>query len=163
MNRARQEGPTRKPSAGQMQSNGGTIPAFLPVSIGPIANGGISIVTVASVDGHACCAGMCSRIDLVRVIASVPQWFPLGDSDKPRASRRGKYFPEWIRANGGPPARRDRLSPGVFVYRWPALKLATQKAPRHIPLSAESSNGRQGFWVTQSASHTVKEGPSSVR
>jgi hypothetical protein len=55
--------------------------------------------------------------DLLRVIACVPQWLPLGNRHKARASRRGKYLPEWIRANGGPPARRDRLSPEVFVHR----------------------------------------------
>jgi len=67
--------------------------------------------------------------DLLRVIATVPQWFPLGSRDKARASRRGKYLPEWVRANGGPPARRDRLSPGVFVYRIARVEIGDTEGP----------------------------------
>jgi hypothetical protein len=56
--------------------------------------------------------------DLQRTIARcVPLWFALGDGDKPRASRRGKYLPEWVRANGAPPGRGNRLSPNVFTQR----------------------------------------------
>jgi hypothetical protein len=55
--------------------------------------------------------------DLLTVIATVPQWLPLGDGKKARASRRGKYLKEWVRANGGPPKRGDRLSPRVFTRR----------------------------------------------
>lgn len=67
--------------------------------------------------------------DLLRVVACVPQWFPLGDRDKPRASRRGKYLPEWIRAKGGPPARGDRLSPNVFVHRMARVEIGDTKGP----------------------------------
>lgn len=55
--------------------------------------------------------------DLLTVIATVPQWLPLGDGEKPTASRRGKYLWEWVRANGGPPPRGDRLSSRVFTRR----------------------------------------------
>jgi hypothetical protein len=55
--------------------------------------------------------------DLVRVLARVPLWMNLGARDKPHAGRRRRYFKEWVRANGGPPARRDRLSPKVFTGR----------------------------------------------
>lgn len=56
--------------------------------------------------------------DAQQVIAEcVPLWFALGDGEKPRASKRGKYLPEWVRANGGPPKRGDRLSPNVFTKR----------------------------------------------
>ncbi len=55
--------------------------------------------------------------DLLTVIASVPYWLSLGSREKPWASRRGNYLKEWVRANGGPPARRDRLSSRVFVNR----------------------------------------------
>src|SRR5271169_5501382 len=41
--------------------------------------------------------------DLLAVIATVPMWLPLGRLEKPRASRRGNYLKEWVRANGGPP------------------------------------------------------------
>src|SRR5438309_4461 len=53
--------------------------------------------------------------DLMRVIARVPWWMNLGSRDKPHAGRRKRYFKEWILANGGPPARYDRLSPKVFT------------------------------------------------
>jgi hypothetical protein len=55
--------------------------------------------------------------DLARLIARVPLWWSLGSGKRPRASRRGKYLAEWVRANGGPPLRGDRLSPNVFRYR----------------------------------------------
>jgi hypothetical protein len=55
--------------------------------------------------------------DLLTVIASVPYWLSLGSKEKPWASRRGNYLKEWVRANGGPPIRGDRLSPRVFTQR----------------------------------------------
>lgn len=55
--------------------------------------------------------------DLLRVIASVPMWLALGTDSKPRASLRGKYLNLWVRANGEPPHRGDRLSPNVFGRR----------------------------------------------
>lgn len=55
--------------------------------------------------------------DLLTVIASLPMWLPLGNREKPQASRRGKYLQEWVRANGGPPARGGRLSPRIFTQR----------------------------------------------
>ena len=55
--------------------------------------------------------------DLVRVLARVPWFLSLGEREKPHAGRRGKYLKEWVRANGAPPKRGDRLSPRVFVRR----------------------------------------------
>jgi hypothetical protein len=56
--------------------------------------------------------------DLQSTIAKcIPLWFALGDGEKPRASRRGNYLREWVRANGHPPGRGDRLSPNVFTQR----------------------------------------------
>ena len=50
--------------------------------------------------------------------------------------------------------------PRVSLFtEWLAWKLATPKAPRPIPWCAESLNGKRVLGVTQSASHTVKEGP----
>jgi hypothetical protein len=69
------------------------------------------------------------RDDLQGLIARVPQWFSLGAGDKPVASRRGKYLVEWVRAKGGPPARRDRLSPRVFVRRMARVKIADTESP----------------------------------
>ena len=74
--------------------------------------------------------------DLLRVIATVPQWLPLGDGGKPTASRRGKYLPEWVSANGGPPTRGDRVSPRVFTRRMARVEVGDtdpEKSP--VPYS----------------------------
>ncbi len=97
--------------------------------------------------------------DLVRVIALRPSVVPLGSRDKPHASRRGKYLPEWIRANGGPPARRDRLSPECLFTGWRAWKSETRKALRHIPWCAKSLNGRRVSGSLSQQVTPVKEGP----
>jgi hypothetical protein len=96
--------------------------------------------------------------DLARVIASVPQWFPLGSQEKPRASRRGKYLPEWIRANGGPPARGDRLSPGVFVYRMARVEVGDTEGP--APYSVVR---RIIEWETGFPGHSVCKSTSQGR
>ena len=96
--------------------------------------------------------------DLVRVQACVPQWFPLGSRDKPRASRRGKYLPEWVRANGGPPARRDRLSPGVFVYRMARVEIGDTEGP--APYSVVR---RIIDWETGAPGHSVSKSHSQGR
>jgi len=61
--------------------------------------------------------------DLMRVLARVPLWLNLGGRDKPHAGRRRKYFKEWVRANGGPPGRQDRLSPRVFTGRMARIQI----------------------------------------
>ena len=71
---------------------------------------------------------------LSHVIAGVPLFFSLGKGEKPRASRRGKYLPEWVRANGGPPERWDRLSPRVFLRRFARIEIHDTKGP--APYSA---------------------------
>jgi hypothetical protein len=93
--------------------------------------------------------------DLLKVIACVPQWFPLGSRERPHASRRGNYLPEWILANGGAPARRDRLSPGVFVHRMARVEIGDTEGP--APYSVvrriiEWETGRPGHSVSKSHS-----------
>lgn len=97
--------------------------------------------------------------DLVRVLAHVPFWLNLGTGDQPDAGRRRKYFKEWVRANGQPPSRRDRLSPRVFTGRMAHVEIGDTKgdAPYSVVrdiVSWESGPRR----VTQSSSHTVKGG-----
>jgi hypothetical protein len=68
--------------------------------------------------------------DLVQVKARVPMWLPVGQGNKPHASRRGRYALEWVNANGGPPVRGDRLSPRVFTRRIARVEIAdTTKGP----------------------------------
>jgi hypothetical protein len=38
----------------------------------------------------------------------------LGRGSKPEVGKRSKYYAAWIMASGGPPRRKDRLSPRVF-------------------------------------------------
>jgi hypothetical protein len=54
---------------------------------------------------------------LMEGVARVTWFLNLGTGKKPHAGRRGKYWAAWIRANGGPPKRGDRLSPTVFAGR----------------------------------------------
>jgi hypothetical protein len=96
--------------------------------------------------------------DLARVIATVPQWFPLGCREKPHASRRGKYLPEWIRANGGPPARHDRLSPSVFVRRMARVEIGDTEGP--APYSVVR---RIIEWETGPPCHSVSKSTSQGR
>jgi hypothetical protein len=111
--------------------------------------------------------------DLLTVIATLPQWFPLGDGEKPRAARRGKYLKEWVRAHGSPPTRGDRLSPQVFVRRMARVEVGVtdpEKSPvpysvvRRIvswetgPVSGHSvikshSQGRHGLSRTETGSY----------
>ena len=71
--------------------------------------------------------------DLLTVIATVPMWLSLGEGEKPHASRRGKYALEWVRANNGPPARNDRLSPSVFRHRMALIEVG-DKDPSKSPI-----------------------------
>jgi hypothetical protein len=93
--------------------------------------------------------------DLLRVLACVPMWFHLGDGRKPRASRRGKYFPEWIRANGAPPVRKDRLPPSVFVYRMARVKIGDTKGPAPYSVVREIIE-----WETGLRGHSVNKSHS---
>jgi hypothetical protein len=102
--------------------------------------------------------------DLIRVLARVPLWMNLGARDKPHAGRRKRYFKEWVRANGKPPERNDRLAPRVFTQRIARIEIGDTKgdAPYSVVreiISWETSPRR----VTQSASHTVKDGMGEVQ
>jgi len=100
--------------------------------------------------------------DLTRVIATVPYWLAIGRKDKPHASRRGKYFHEWVRANGGPPARGDRLSPRVFMHRMARVEVGVtdpEKSP--VPYSVVK---KIVHWKTgASTGHTVSKSHSQGR
>ena len=57
-------------------------------------------------------------------MGTIPMWMNGGNGDKPKAGRRSLYLPAWVKANGGPPARKDRLSPRVFVKRMARVRVA---------------------------------------
>jgi hypothetical protein len=66
-------------------------------------------------------------------LGTVPMWFNGGAGKKPKAGRRTLYFPAWVKANGSPPGRKDRLSPSVFVRRMAQVRVADTSGP--IPYS----------------------------
>jgi hypothetical protein len=102
--------------------------------------------------------------DLMRVLARVPVWMNLGERDKPHAGRRNRYFKEWVRANGEPPARQDRLSPKVFTGRMARVEVGDAKGDAPYSVVWKIVSWETGACrVTQSASHTVKEGMAQVQ
>jgi hypothetical protein len=62
-------------------------------------------------------------------LGTIPMWFNGGAGERPKAGRRTLYFPAWLKANGGPPARRDRLSESVFVRRMARVRVGDTKGP----------------------------------
>jgi hypothetical protein len=73
-------------------------------------------------------------VDLQRTLAyCVPLWWSLGEGVNPRASRRGKYLREWVRANDGPPSTGNRLSPRVFTQRFARVEIGDAVSP--VPYS----------------------------
>jgi len=91
--------------------------------------------------------------------ACIPMWLSLGTSNKPRAGRRGKYFPEWIRANGGAPTRGDRLSPRIFRRRFARVEVGdTTRGPAPYSVVKKILFWETGGGVTQSGSQPVNDG-----
>jgi hypothetical protein len=68
-------------------------------------------------------------------------WFlNLGKKDKPNASRKSRYWGAWIKANGGPPQRRDRLSPRVFCGRMALVEVGdTTKDSKQNPVTGDEA------------------------
>jgi len=58
---------------------------------------------------------------------TIPMWFNGGAGESPIAGRRTLYLPAWVKANGGQPTRRDRLSPSVFVRRMARVRVGDTK------------------------------------
>jgi hypothetical protein len=57
-------------------------------------------------------------------IARLTWFLNLGSGEKAHATRRKNYWAAWVKANGGPPKRMDRLSPRVFVRRCATVLVA---------------------------------------
>ena len=102
--------------------------------------------------------------DLTTVIATVPYWLSIGSKVKPHASKRSKYLREWVRANGAPPTRGDRLSARVFVRRMARIEVGeTDPTKSPVPYSVvkriiqwETGGGR-GQSVTKSHNQDRQE------
>ena len=100
--------------------------------------------------------------DLSRVIARVPLWWSLGDGDRPRASRRGKYLKEWVRANGSPPPRGDRLSPRVFRHRMARVEV-DDTDPKKSPIPYSVVRKIIAWETGAPAGHSVNKSHSQGR
>lgn len=93
--------------------------------------------------------------DLVTSVATgIPFWLNGGCNKKPHAGRRSRYFQEWIRANGGPPARKGLMTRSVFVKRW--ARVAIDSSQGLAPYSfvkeiLEWNTGSTSQSVTQSS------------
>lgn len=60
---------------------------------------------------------------LMEVVGRLTWYLNLGTRERPHAGRRGNYWAAWVTANGGPPKRRDRLSPRVFEGRYARVRV----------------------------------------
>jgi hypothetical protein len=79
-------------------------------------------------------------ISLINVLGRLTWYINLGTGDKPHAGRRGNFWTAWVRANGGPPKRNDRLSPRVFEHRQAMVTVEdTCKTHRQNIISADES------------------------
>ena len=76
---------------------------------------------------------------LTRVLARLTWFLNLGARDKPHAGRRSNYWRAWTVANSKPPARRDRVTPQVFVRRQARVTVAdTEQDHRQRPVTESS-------------------------
>jgi hypothetical protein len=104
--------------------------------------------------------------DLLTVIATVPQWFPLGSGENPSASCRGVYLKEWVRANGGPPKRGDRVPPRVFTRRMARVEVGDtdpQKSPVPYSVVRKIVSWETGAGLGQSVSKSHSQGRQRLR
>jgi hypothetical protein len=77
---------------------------------------------------------------LTETVARLTWYLNLGSGEKPQAGRRRAYWAAWIKANGGQPKRRDRLSPEVFLRRYAIVSVGdTTKNHQQITITAEES------------------------
>jgi hypothetical protein len=95
------------------------------------------------------------------IARDVPMFISLGERAKPHASRRGKYWNEWIRANGGPPCRGDRLSPKIFKGRVARIQVADTDSAAAYSVVRSIISFETG--ASLSFSHVVSQSGSQVR
>jgi hypothetical protein len=101
--------------------------------------------------------------DLIRVVARVPFWMNLGEREKPHAGRRKRYFREWVRANGEPPARSDRLSPKVFTARMTRIEIGDTKGDAPYSVVREILSWETGPIRSHSVNKSHSQGRHGLR
>ena len=87
-----------------------------------------------------------------RSLGTIPMWFNGGAGERPKAGRRTHYLPAWVKANGAPPARRDRLSPSIFVGRMARVRIGDTKGPHPYSVVRRILEWSTGTPVNQSHS-----------
>jgi hypothetical protein len=92
------------------------------------------------------------------IAQSVPLWLSLGDGEKPRASRRGKYLKEWARAYGAAPEPKNRLSPRVFTRRIARVEIGDTESPAPYSVVKKIIE-----WETGYQCHVVCKSTNQVR
>ena len=77
--------------------------------------------------------------DLTEVRAELTWFLNMGQREKPHAGRRGNYWEAWTTAKGGPPPRKDRLSPRIFTRRYARVSVGdTTQNFKQSPIAAYS-------------------------
>ncbi|PWU04167.1 MAG: hypothetical protein C5B51_17350 [Terriglobia bacterium] len=75
---------------------------------------------------------------LVEVIASLTWFLNLGPREKPKATRRSKFWTACLKANGGQPKRRDRITARIFEGRYAVVRVEdTRKNHRQIAVNRD--------------------------
>jgi hypothetical protein len=78
--------------------------------------------------------------DLVTILGQVAWFLNMGNQDKPQVTRRSNYWSAWVLAHGGPPSRRDRMSPHIFERRHARVVVAdTEKDFNQKAVGGQSS------------------------
>ena len=77
---------------------------------------------------------------LTAVLARLTWFLNLGSREKPCAGRRGNYWAAWVKANNGPPQRKDRISPRAFEGRQALVQVKdTAKNHQQVVIGKEDS------------------------
>jgi hypothetical protein len=90
--------------------------------------------------------------NMIDSLGVIPMWLNGGDGEEPSAPRRSRYFPEWVKANGEPPIREDRMSPRVFTQRMARVRVGDTKGPAPYSVVREILEWHTGQAVNQSHS-----------
>lgn len=78
--------------------------------------------------------------DSLEVLGRLVWYLNLASADKPRATRRSKYWGAWVKAKGGSPRRKDRLSPSVFARRYAVVVVGdTAKNSKQEVITSEEA------------------------
>lgn len=92
---------------------------------------------------------------LINTLAQLSWYLNLGSGERPRAGRRSRFWSEWVQANGGPPRRKDRMSPRVFEGRQ-ATVIVTDTTKTH---NSGTVNAEESYSVVRTVVEWRTGGP----